>query len=96
MTSFKTKLVCRETQIEADSVVVDGMHHKILCVPCEFALDGESAQSMYDKQSDFFLGKKTAVLVRAATARFPEVEPLSDFPAQTADPGGHFILVETT
>lgn len=58
MTSFKTKLVCRETQIEADSVVIDGIHHKILCAPCEFALDGEAAQAMYDKQSGFFSARR--------------------------------------
>ena len=94
MASFKTKLLCRETTIEADSDVVDGIHQEIRCVPCDFALVSESAQTMYEKQSDFFLGKKAAELARTATARIPDAAPLSDFPAQTSDPGGHFILVE--
>ncbi len=94
MSTFESELVCRVTQVEADSDIVDGIHHRIQCDPCEFVLAGKSAQIMYEKQSDYFLGKKVAELINAATAHLTDPDSMNAAPVQAADPGGHFVLVD--
>ena len=97
--TWKTTLVCRQTQIEAQCNIVDSELEKIWCPSpiCNVTLIGREAVTMYTNQLEYFWNQKFQEFIKATMlmldgTRLPV--PPGNFNTQVADPRGHFMVIE--